>query len=216
MTNLIHHQTKWTVRRPIRIWALALATVSLLMVAAVSSPAQTLSSAEAKKIIAPRARTTILALKTRNMTLLSQVVHPTKGVRFSPYYFINLEKSGDRVVNRTQVRNLFTDRRRRLWGEDDASGDKLWMTFATYYRRFVYDHDFASAKDVAYNAGPMGGGNMVHNMREVYPNSIIVEYHFSGFEEKYGGMDWRSLWLVFDKQGRQWFLVGVAHGEWTI
>ena len=180
------------------------------------SHAQLLSPAEAKKIIAPRARTTILALKTRNANVLSQLVHPTKGVRFSPYYFINNATSRDRVVSRTQVRNLFTDKRRHLWGEEDASGDKLWMTFATYYRQYVYDRDFANAKDVAYNSGPMGGGNMPHNMREFYPHAIIVEYHFSGFEEKYGGMDWRSLWLVFEKRGTRWFLVGVAHGEWTI
>jgi hypothetical protein len=187
-----------------------------IALAATSSSAQTPAPADAKKIIAPRARAAILALKTRNMVRLSQLVHPIKGVRFSPYYFINTEKGGDRTVTRTQVRNLFTDKRRHLWGEEDASGDKLWMTFATYYRQYVYDHDFANAKDVAYNDRPMGGGNMPHNMRDVYPNSITVEYHFSGFEEKFGGMDWRSLWLVFDKHGSQWFLVGIAHGEWTI
>ena len=31
-----------------------------------------------------------------------------------------------------------------------------------------------------------------------------------------GGMDWRSLWLVFEKLGAEWFLVGVVHGSWTI
>lgn len=171
---------------------------------------------EAEQIIARRARQVILALKSRNVAGLSKLVHPRKGLRFSPYHSVDLGRRGDLVFTRNQIRGLMASKKRYLWGEEDASGDPIRLTFAKYYRQFVYDHDYSKAKDVTYNSATLSGGNLVNNIRESYPSAIIVEYHFPGFEEKYGGMDWNSIWLVFEKQGLEWYLVGIAHGEWTI
>lgn len=178
--------------------------------------AQSLSSKKAEEIIASRARKVILALRDRNMTRLSEFVNPTAGLRFSPYNYVRVEKNGDRVFNRRQVTGLFADRKKYLWGEDDSSGDPIRMTFARYYRHFVFDHDFSRAKQVTYNGETRGGGTIISNIREVYPQAIVVKYHFDGFEEKYGGMDWKSLWLVFEKKGNGWYLIGIVHGEWTV
>ena len=171
---------------------------------------------EAERIIARRARQVILALKSRNLVALSKLVHPRKGLRFSPYHSVNLAKARDLVFTRSQIESLMTSRTRYHWGEEDGSGDPIRLTFAAYYRRFVYDHDYSRAKQVTYNSATLSSGNLINNIRDSYPSAIIVEYHFSGFEEKYGGMDWKSLWLVFEKQGNEWYLVGVVHGEWTI
>ena len=187
---------------------------------AVSMRAQTkatrLTAKEAEQTIARRARQAILALKSRNLNKLSEMVHPAKGLRFSPYHSVNLEKHGDLVFSRRQVKGLMTSKKRYLWGAEDGSGDPIRKTFAPYYRLYVYDHDFSKAKDVTYNSDTLSSGNLVNNIRESYPAAIIVEYHFPGFEEKYGGMDWKSLWLIFEQQGSAWYLVGIAHGEWTI
>ncbi len=155
-------------------------------------------------------------LKARNVARLSALVHPRKGLRFSPYHSVNLQKGGDRVFSRSQVRGLLANKKRYLWGEDDGSGDPIRLTFAGYHRKFLYDHDYLRAPDVTYNSETLSSGNLINNIRESYPAAIIVEYHFPGFEEKYGGMDWTSLWLVFEKQGSEWYLVGLVHGEWTI
>ena len=171
---------------------------------------------EAKQAIASRARQVLMFLKSRNVTRLSALVHPRKGLRFSPYHSVNLQKGGDRVFSRSQVRGLLANKKRYLWGEDDGSGDPIRLTFAGYHRKFLYDHDYLRAPDVTYNSETLSSGNLINNIRESYPAAIIVEYHFPGFEEKYGGMDWTSLWLVFEKQGSEWYLVGLVHGEWTI
>lgn len=175
-----------------------------------------LAPKEAEQVIARRTRQVILALKSRDVVTLSTLVHPKKGLRFSPYHAVNLEKDGDLVFTRRQIKSLVTSKKRYLWGEEDGSGDPIRLTFAAYYRQFVYDHDYSRAKQVTYNSDTLSSGNLINNMRESYPSAIIVEYHFSGFEEKYGGMDWKSLWLVFEKQGNEWYLVSIAHGEWTI
>jgi hypothetical protein len=175
-----------------------------------------LPSKEAEQVIARRARQVLLALKSRNIARLSAWVHPRKGLRFSPYHSVNLDKEGDRVFTRGQVRNLLTVKKRYLWGEEDGSGDPIRLAYAAYHRQYVYDHDYSRAKQVTYNSDTLSSGNLINNIRESYPGAIIVEYHFPGFREKYGGMDWTSLWLVFEKQGSEWYLVGIVHGEWTI
>jgi hypothetical protein len=60
-------------------------------------------------------------------------------------------------------------------------------------------------------------GNSVDNAAQVYPDARIVEYHVPGRNPDYGGMDWRSLRLVFEEgEGGRWLLVAVIHDEWTI
>jgi len=175
-----------------------------------------LSAKEAEQTIARRARQALLALKSRNVASLSKLVHPRKGLRFSPYHSVNLEKNGDLVFQRSQIKGLMTSKKRYHWGDEDGSGDPITSTFAVYLRKYVYDHDYLRAKQVTYNSDNLSSGNLINNIRASYPAAIIVEYHFPGFHEKYGGMDWKSLWLVYEQQGSEWYLVGIAHGEWTI
>jgi hypothetical protein len=171
------------------------------------------SSRDAEKIIQKRARQAILALKNRDMETLSKIVHPDKGVRFSPYSYI--DSTRDVVLKAKQVKSLFADTTKYFWGTSDGSGEEIRMTFIRYFKLFIYDHDFASAKQNAYQT-IVGRGNMINNISEVYPNAIWVEYHFPGFEKAYQGMDWRSLRLVFEKKEKTWYLVGIIHDQWTI
>ena len=62
----------------------------------------------------------------------------------------------------------------------------------------------------------MGQGNTLINSSEIYKDAIIIEYHFSGFDPQYEGMDWRSLRLAFEKVNDIWYLVGIIHDQWTI
>jgi len=97
----------------------------------------------------------------------------------------------------------------------DGTGDPIGLTPAQYCQRFIYDRDYTQAREVSYNR-PLGQGNSLNNSLAVYPRAAIVEYHFPGFDPQYGGMDWRSLRLVFERKGRAWYLVGIIHAEWTI
>ncbi len=173
-----------------------------------------LSSKEAERVIASRARQVILALKAGNMARFSTFVHPQKGVRFSPYASVLPDE--DRVLKRNQLSQMWASNQRYKWGAYDGSGDPIRLTFRKYYRRFIFDHDYSRAKDFGYNPANMSHGNTPNTIREHYPESIAVEYHFSGFDEKVSGMDWVSLWLVFEKRGNEWFAVGIVHDEWTI
>lgn len=179
-----------------------------------SDDQQGLSPEAAERIISARAREVMLALKAGNMTKFSTLVHPRKGVRFSPYASVLPDE--DRVVKKNQLVQMWASARRYKWGGYDGSGDPIRLTFRKYYRRFIWDHDFTGAKNVHYNPETMSHGNTPNNIRAIYPQAIAVEYYLPGFDSKLSGMDWASLWLVFEKYGSQWYLVGVVHDEWTI
>lgn len=169
--------------------------------------------AQAKEVIADRATQAIQALKDKDMERLAALVHPEKGLSFSPYSYVD---ETNLTLTREELTNAFTSTESRNWGAYDGSGDPIEMTFAAYYDRFVYNHDFAAAPEVHYNEF-LGIGNTPNNSAEVYPGSISVEYHFRGFDPQYDGMDWQSLTLVFEKHtDGAWYLVHIAHGQWTI
>jgi hypothetical protein len=97
----------------------------------------------------------------------------------------------------------------------DGTGDPIELTFDDYYQRFIYSADFANPEQMAVDE-ELGYSSMINNIADFYPGSSFVEYHFSGFVEDYGGMDWVSLRLVFTEEEGSWFLVGIVHDQWTI
>jgi hypothetical protein len=154
----------------------------------------------------------IQALAQKDMTAAAEFVHPEMGVRFSPYAYVREEHQ---VFMPDEIASLEGSEETYLWGQYDGSGEPIELTFDDYYEKFVYSADFANPEDMAVNAR-IGQGNTINNIQDFYPDSSYVEYHFSGFEEEYGGMDWESLRLVFVQEDGAWYLVGVVHDEWTI
>ena len=165
--------------------------------------------------IAARASQAIMALKTRDLAKLSGLVHPDKGVRFSPYTYVRAAVGGDVVFSAGQIPDLWNDPTIYRWGVYDGSGEPIDLTFDQYFERFVYDVDFARPDVIGFDE-TVGQGNTINNIAEVHPEAAVVEYHFEGFDPQYAGMDWRSLRLIFEESKGTWYLVGIVHDEWTI
>ena len=144
---------------------------------------------------------------------LTPYVHPSKGVRFSPYTFVDTAQ--DLSFTASQFAGLMSSSNVYNWGSFDGSGDPINFTFAQYYNRFIYDQDFANPHMIGNNV-VIGQGNSLNNITSAYPAGQFVEFHFTGFDPQYEGMDWRSLRLVMEQNAGLWFLVGIIHDEWTI
>lgn len=172
----------------------------------------TLPPDEARKVIAKQAETVITALKHQDMKQLQRYIHPEKGVRFSPYATIDAEH--DLVFKAGQLPGLPQDKTVYTWGTYDGSGAPIQLSFSDYYKRFVYDRDYAKPEKIGYNE-LVKQGNSVINIREAYPNSIFVETHFSR-DADHNEMGWSSLRLVFQQHAEAWYLVGIVHDQWTI
>ena len=169
--------------------------------------------------VAMRAAAVIQAIGAKDLDTLSQFVHPQEGVRFSPYPYVvtdpDNESGADLVFSAAELPSLAEDPTVYQWGTYDGSGEPIQMTFNEYWERFVYDADFAQPHLIGFGEA-IGQGNMINNIAQVYPQGVMIEYHFRGFDPAYEGLDWRSLRLVLEEHGETWVLVGIVHAEWTI
>jgi hypothetical protein len=174
----------------------------------------TTARASEKTEVMATAKKAVIALKNKNMIQLAAMAHPVKGIRFTPYNFVNTDQGGDLVFKGTQIAGLWASQKRYLWGEFDGSGDPIRMTFAKYFGRFIFSRDFANAHTVVYNqaASP---GTTIDNFADAYPKAKFVGYHFSRSKDG-NDMGWETLYLIFEKSGKKWYLVGISHDEWTI
>ncbi|WP_244270558.1 hypothetical protein [Proteiniborus ethanoligenes] len=152
-------------------------------------------------------------IKDKDMKNLSSYVHPEKGLRFTPYPYIDLQN--DQVFKAQSVAELLQDTKVYTWGSYDGSGEPIELKFNDYYDKFIYDADFANPHMIGNNV-TIGTGNTIDNVDEAYPNGYFVELYFKGFEPQYEGIDWRSLKLVFEELNGAWYLVSIVHGQWTI
>ena len=177
------------------------------------SPSATLTPTKpALLTLEESAQAVVNALSVRDLETVAEFVHPERGVRLSPYTYV---QDDHQVFLPNELPGLAGFAQVLLWGNYDGSGDPIELTFDEYYARFLYSADFANPEAMAVNK-ELGHSSMINNIADYYPGSSFVEYHFSGFEEEYGGMDWVSLRLVFIQEDGVWFLVGLVNDRWTI
>jgi len=168
---------------------------------------------ELRSVIQEKADQVLLTLKNKDAAGLVPYVHPQKGLRFTPYTYINI--SADLVFPAADIPALFSSAGPYTWGTYDGSGEPINLTFSDYYAKFIYDQNFLAAPQIVFNQ-VMQRGNVTNNFASAYPQGVSIEYHFPGFNAQYSGMDWESLKLVFEQSGSNWYLVGIIHEQWTI
>jgi hypothetical protein len=142
---------------------------------------------------------------------LADRVHPTQGVRFTPYLTVDVE--GDVKLSPEEVSGLGSSTKKYIWGAEPGSGKIIRTTFAKYAERFITNLDYANAPVITQDESSSSGSSL-DNVSEAYPKSHYVEYHFPG-SDKYAGMDWQSQRLVFTSESGKLYLVGVVHDSWT-
>lgn len=171
-----------------------------------------LTPEKAQREVEKIAEQVIHSLRDQDFVTLAKLSHPA-GVTFSPY--ANVNRTKDITLCAQRLSEGFTNQRIYEWGSFDGSGQRITMDFEAYYKRFVYSEDFAKAPFVGYNES-ISFGNTLNNASMAYPDAVMVEYHYDGFNPEYTGMDWRSLRLVFQQENGNWLLAGVVNDEWTI
>lgn len=154
----------------------------------------------------------LTTLKTKDYTAFAAYFHPTEGVVFSPYGFIDTKTT--KKLSKASFLNLLEERGSINWGNYDGTGDAIKLTAQQYLEKFVYNADYLHAEKTGYDQ-IIGKGNSPNNLNDIFPKHPFIEYHFSGFDKKYDGMDWTSLRLVFKQYQSNYYLVAVIHDQWT-
>ncbi len=196
---------------------LSLLLLALLVAACADGAAEREAASPEAAPAAPlpaRADSAVAALARQDFAALAALVHPTHGVRFTPYAYV--DTTADVVLSRQQVARLAADTTVYEWGAYDGTGEPITLPFEAYFERFIYNKPYQKARRGAPDER-MGAGNTLSNIKEAYAGTetAFVEYHVPGSDE-YGGMDWGSLRLVFERHDGAWYLVGIIHDEWTI
>ena len=151
--------------------------------------------------------------KSQQYSKLDSFIHPTEGVRFSPYATIG---PADKKFSKEGFNAMVTNGKNKKlnWGSYDGSGDPILLTPNEYFKKFVYDANFLRPEKAGVNH-IYKQGNSINNLKSFYKSSDFTESHFSG-SKKMDGMDWKSVRLVFKEVNGKYYLVGVVHDQWTI
>ncbi|SDH87390.1 hypothetical protein [Alteribacillus bidgolensis] len=157
------------------------------------------------------AQTVINMITSQDMKTLASHVHPDKGVLFSPY--VNIDED-TQVFQQEEVENFFEDEQVYEWGVYDGRGNTIELTPSEYYEEFIYEPELQDADEILVDELKQRG-NMKNNIKDVFPEAAVVEYHIESSEEE--GMDWASLNIVLEQdENNTWKLVAIVHDEWTI
>lgn len=151
-------------------------------------------------------------IKEKDMASLSNYVHPTQGLRFTPLVHINV--SFDQKFTAQEVANLDLDTRVYDWGYyyGGPPETSIIMDFNEYYDEFIYDKDFLNANRIGVNS-LISFGLIIDNIAE-FPNAQYLEFYIQGAEHSQG-FYWESLKLVFEESGGILYLIGIVHGQWS-
>ncbi|GAA0329934.1 hypothetical protein GCM10008967_20530 [Bacillus carboniphilus] len=151
-------------------------------------------------------------LKDRDFEKIAEYVHPTKGLLFSPYIYIQEDAQ---VFSAEEVVTLLEDPTVYQWGFQDGSGFPIEMTASEYFEIYVFNKDYTNSNQFRIDE-MVSRGNSINNIKEVFPDSFVVEFFVKGTEH-YGDMDWGSLNLVYEMDNDGVLrLVAIVHDQWTI
>ncbi len=157
------------------------------------------------------AKLVLSALRTRDYQRLEELTSPN-GLT------LNLNPNLDlRTIHakKDDVSELKTATATYLFGYTDGKGDPINMTTAQFIDRWIYTHDYEKAPQVGVNK-ILGQGNSLNSIIEDVSPREFVAFHYPEIDPKYEGMDWTTIYLIFDKAGSQYKLRAIAKDNWTI
>lgn len=176
-----------------------------------SNSTSTVTASE-QKVLAT-AREVIGVLAARDYQKLEGLVS-SDGLSLNFYPQLDLVKN---LIAKNDVSKIPNDTKIYLWGYTDGKGDPINLNRAQFLTTYIYSNsvDYLKAPDVAVNK-KLGGGNSLNSIDKDVNGRTYVAFHFSGFDPKYGGMDWTTLYLVFDSVNGEYKLRAITKDNWTI
>jgi hypothetical protein len=151
--------------------------------------------------------------KNHNYKDLSGLVHPIKGVSFTPYSTV--DHSTDKTFKPADLSKAAGSNNVYTWGLQNGSGKPIQLSMSDYFKKYVYNAEYISAPILGINT-VISSGNSLENVAEAYPDCYFIEFYFPGINPEDKGFVWCGLKLVFEYTEGGYMLVGVIHSEWTI
>ena len=153
----------------------------------------------------------LACIKSGDFASLSQIVHPARGLLFSPY--ATIAEGSAKTFSPAEVMAFGEDKNVYVWGVYDGSALPISLTPREYFAEFVLDCDYAARAGIVGVNRTVRTGNSLENMAEVRPEVRYVEFHIPPESD---GADWRSLRLGFEEFNGFLMLSVILHSENTV
>lgn len=161
-------------------------------------------------IIEEKAKEIIQVLHNRNMDVLASYVHKEKGLLFAPVAYI---EDYSLTFPQDKIATLLEDPTEYVWGYQEANSE-IKLSPSAYFEERIHAELFLNPDEIKVDPN-VPSGERSTNIKDYFPESTVVEFHYAG-TEKYSGMDWKSLHLVFEENEQEgWDLVAIVNGLWA-
>jgi hypothetical protein len=159
------------------------------------------------------AQEVIEALTSRNYSKLEDLVS-SAGLSLNNVPHFDSVKN---LIAKNDVSDIGTDTQTYLWGYTDGQGAPINLNRGQFLTTYIYkgDIDYTKAPNVVVNK-ILGTGNSINSINTDTSGRMFIAFHFPGFDPQYEGMDWTTLYLIFDSEGGEYRLRGIAKDNWTI
>lgn len=157
------------------------------------------------------AREVLSALSKEDYQGLEEMTSPD-GLTLNFYPRLDLSKVHSTKEN---ISEIPSDTKVYLFGYTDGKGDPVNLTTFQFIKQWIYNHEYENAPQVAVNK-TLGSGNSLNKITEDAASRDFVVFYFPGFDPQYEGMDWTSIYLVFDNMEGEYKLRAIAKDNWTI
>lgn len=155
----------------------------------------------------------IVALNDRDMATIDTYVHASQGLLFSPYVYVKLDAVH---IPKQDILTLLDSTTVLDWGVYDGIGTPILLTPSDYFDEFLDMSLFLQPDEINLNQFPEQRGNMIPNLMETFPESVLVDYYHEGTAQ-YHEMDWASVILVFlQDDSADYYLIAIVRDMWTI
>lgn len=159
------------------------------------------------------AKEVLVALKSKDYVKLQDLTS-LDGISWNIYPdSLDLTKND---ISKADVSRIPTNTQKYMFGYTDGKGDPIELTISDYLDKWIYNHDYLAAQKVLINQVATMNGNTSNNILTYSAGRSFVAFHFDGFDTKYEGMDWTTLYLIFDKDADTFKLRGIVKANWTI
>jgi hypothetical protein len=152
-----------------------------------------------------KALDTLKLIKGKKYEELSNIVHPQKGLLFSPYGLIDNENAI--VLTQEKVKRLKENTQLFIWGYEYNSSEIIMMTFENYYHNYVYNYEYTKSRNIGIN-DIVGDNRTVDNIKEIFPQGEYVDFYLPAMTDD--NKSWTSLRLVFEQFEGMYYLVGIV------
>ncbi len=148
----------------------------------------------------------LYACQRQDYATLSELVHPDKGVTFTPYSTVS---EANLTFTAASLRQAAQDGTVYIWGVVDGSNLPIQLTIFSYFDRYVCDRNYNQSVYLGIDR-VISAGNSLENVAEAYPDGHFVEFYYPGVKDDSTGVDWRGLKLVFEEYLSDYRLVGAS------